>query len=343
LDLCGNIFTVLTNNKPDLHALHSKCMRLFQKMWLDWMLSAPDSLRIPNNDRINSIGQACWRWTLADEVDKKNFQLLEQLATVDPAARWFSSWINHLSVDNVLALVTAIPADDQSSLLHSNLPPVCVLVDRSYRTALAINNDSNNANSNSGATTTIASKSLVCRYSLSILSAILMKTRVAFFPWYELEQKLVEQQRTKDIGSASSKIVALFDLFLTFMQQHCNRSQAQPVTKKAYRCGNEREHACSGTLAVIGSCCTAVDVILWGCRNERLLFSLLIEKVEKVIHVMARANSNKHPSNDSMIMQDQLVAILQALGPCDSNDGAMMSSRNICFDPAGGKTIELGS
>lgn len=143
--ICEHIVTVLEDpslqrSKEDLRTL----ILAFYNMWMDWMLR--DSTYRPDVAD-DTVGLRVLRWGVNPDALQHYCTLHSIIASIDPFARWFRSWIFYSSTRDVLQLISGI---------GDLLPSLC------------------------------KSQGQVRQYSLSITYGILETTRVSHFPWEQM-------------------------------------------------------------------------------------------------------------------------------------------------------------
>lgn len=136
----------------------------WRDMWLDLMQRNQYS-----EDLVQDMESCMFMIYLRNAPSKKSALAQKVLALVDPNARWFQSWMNHVAtIDHIISLLCM---EERDSMILSELW---------IRIQTFPEEDNNNKNPSNYA---------FQLHSISILSITLCRTRLSHFPWDVINQK----------------------------------------------------------------------------------------------------------------------------------------------------------
>jgi hypothetical protein len=249
--------------------------------WMDWMMHSEARIGAGNEGRVEAIGSQLWNATAPD--DALPGLLSSVLSSLDPCARWFSSW---------MSLRSGYPG---KGVLDAMVGPRCGDGDSVGASAAG-------ASPLSRAWRHLARRDAVlspggggdalflCCYWLSITHSLLVHLRVSHFPW-----KLLTVQGQNDDPAAEADdmkqdatMVSLMNLYLKVLTL-----MDLPVQRGRHD-GNDTGTIGSQEprwkLLMQDTCLDAIDTLLSGCQG-RACSSALSRSVRDAV-AAADANPN---------------------------------------------------
>jgi hypothetical protein len=253
--------SALANERGILTAL----LRCVWATWMDWMMHSESRIGAGNEGRVEAIGLQLWNATAPG--DAQPGLLSSVLSSLDPCARWFSSWMSLRSGYPGKGVLDAMvgPCGGDGASADGASP-----LSRAWRDLARRDADLSPGGGGDAL--------LVCCYWLSVMHSLLVHLRVSHFPW-----KLLRVQGQNDDPAAQADdmkegvtMVSIMNLYLKVLTL-----MDLPVQRGRHD-GND-----TGTLGSQESrwkllmqdiCLDAIDTLLSGCRG-RVCFSALSRSV----------------------------------------------------------------
>jgi hypothetical protein len=247
--------SALANERGILTAL----LRCVWTTWMDWMMHSESRIGAGNEGRVHAVGSQLWNATAL--YDAQPGLLSSVLSSLDPCARWFSSW---------MSLRSGFPGKD---VLDAMVGPRCGDGD-------AVGASSDGASPLFRAWRHLARRDavlspggggdalLACCYGLSIMHSLLVHLRVSHFPWKLLtvpgqnDDPAAEADDMKE-GVTMVSIMNLYLKVLTLMDLPDQRGRHD---------GNDMGTLGSQEprwkLLMQDICLDAIDTLLSGCQGR---------------------------------------------------------------------------
>jgi hypothetical protein len=266
--------SALANERGILTAL----LRCVWTTWMDWMMHSESRIGAGNEGRVEAIGSQLWNATAPD--DAQPGLLSSVLSTLDPCARWFSSWMSLRSGYPGKGVLDAMvgPCGGDGDGVGANADRDSVL-SRAWRRLKRHDADLTAGGGGDAL--------LVCCYWLSVMHSLLVHLRVSHFPW-----KLLTVQGQNDDPAAQADdmkegvtMVSIMNLYLkvlTLMDLPVQRGR-----RDGNDTGSLGSQESRWKLLMLDICLDAIDTLLSGCRG-RACFSAM----SRSVRAAAAANPN---------------------------------------------------